>query len=97
MGYRPAETDGDGGELQRKPIRGDQCVRGICNIPGPETLLIFAARIHALKGLVSVGRIATVSVPDTGVWHHDHFLTTVLRGAKEFVKGDDGELAAVAG
>jgi DNA-binding transcriptional ArsR family regulator len=29
--------------------------------------------------------------------NHDHFLTTVLRGAKEFVKGNDGELAAVAG
>ncbi len=29
--------------------------------------------------------------------NHDHFLTTVLRGAKEFVKGDDGELATMAG
>ncbi|WP_353064723.1 nucleotidyltransferase domain-containing protein [Tunturibacter psychrotolerans] len=29
--------------------------------------------------------------------NHDHFLATVLRGAKEFVKGNDGELAAVAG
>ena len=29
--------------------------------------------------------------------NHDHFLTTVLRGPKEFVKGDDGELATVAG
>jgi predicted nucleotidyltransferase len=29
--------------------------------------------------------------------NHDHFLTTVLRGAKQFVKGNDGELAAVAG
>jgi predicted nucleotidyltransferase len=28
---------------------------------------------------------------------HDHFLTTVLRGAKEFVKGNDGDLATVAG
>lgn len=27
----------------------------------------------------------------------DHFLTTVLRGSKEFVKGNDGELAAVVG
>jgi uncharacterized protein len=26
-----------------------------------------------------------------------HFLTTVIRGAKKFVKGDDGDLAAVAG
>jgi uncharacterized protein len=29
--------------------------------------------------------------------NHDHFLTTVLRGAKQFVKGNDGELATVAG
>jgi hypothetical protein len=29
--------------------------------------------------------------------NHDHFLATVLRGAKEFVKGNDGELATVAG
>ncbi len=29
--------------------------------------------------------------------NHDHFLTTVLRGAKQFVKGNDDELAAVAG
>ncbi|MBA3916283.1 MAG: hypothetical protein H0X25_21040 [Acidobacteriales bacterium] len=28
--------------------------------------------------------------------NHDYLLTTVLRGAKQFVKGDDGELAAVA-
>ena len=29
--------------------------------------------------------------------NRDHFLATVLRGAKEFVKGNDGELATVAG
>ena len=29
--------------------------------------------------------------------NHDHFLTTVLRGTKQFLKGNDGELAAVAG
>jgi uncharacterized protein len=29
--------------------------------------------------------------------NHDHFLTTVLRAAKEYVKGNDGELATVAG
>jgi predicted nucleotidyltransferase len=29
--------------------------------------------------------------------NQDHFLTTVLRGSKEFVKGNDGELAAMAG
>lgn len=29
--------------------------------------------------------------------NNDHFLTAVLRGAKEFVKGNDGDLAAVAG
>jgi DNA-binding transcriptional ArsR family regulator len=29
--------------------------------------------------------------------NQDHFLTTVLRGSKEFVKGNDGELAAVVG
>jgi predicted nucleotidyltransferase len=29
--------------------------------------------------------------------NQDHFLTTVLRGSKEFVKGDDGELAAMVG
>jgi hypothetical protein len=29
--------------------------------------------------------------------NQDHFLTTVLRGRKEFVKGNDGELAAVVG
>lgn len=33
----------------------------------------------------------------TKALNHDHFLTTVLRGAKQFVKGNDGELAAVAG
>jgi uncharacterized protein len=29
--------------------------------------------------------------------NQDHFLTAVLRGSKEFVKGNDGELAAMAG
>ncbi len=29
--------------------------------------------------------------------NHDHFLTTVLYGAKQFVQGNDGEWAAVAG
>jgi predicted nucleotidyltransferase len=29
--------------------------------------------------------------------NHDHFLTTVLRGAREYVKGNDGELVTVAG
>lgn len=33
----------------------------------------------------------------TKVYNRDHFLTTVLRGAKEFVKGNDGDLAAVVG
>ena len=33
----------------------------------------------------------------TKACNHDHFLSTVLRGAKQFVKGNDGELAAVAG
>jgi uncharacterized protein len=33
----------------------------------------------------------------TKALNQDHFLTTVLRGSKEFVKGNDGELAAVVG
>jgi predicted nucleotidyltransferase len=32
----------------------------------------------------------------TKIRSHDHFLTAVLQGAKQFLKGNDGELAAVA-
>ena len=33
----------------------------------------------------------------TKVRSGDHFLTTVLRGTKQFLKGNDGDLAAMAG